>query len=237
MGEGRVEAIEGALAARRADGPQRAGRTQGPGVDAGVEHRDVGAGRRDAIPMCARYAFDEAMQPEPAEVVGHRARRIGVGIPSAEVRDVIAQLPMAEAGGREGEETEGVHERVDAAVAEAEARGSLLVDDDGRRHGVQAVFPDQAVVAQRFDAQEAPVGGKADLPQGGQIAERTTNGKVVSIVDGGFGAKGLAFCVVLLDLGFLYCTWSDGTTPSVSTRVRKLPGVRRVTRRVKISCI
>ena len=27
-----------------------------------------------------------------------------------------------------------------------------------------------------------------------------------------------------LTLDFLYSTWSDGTTPSVNTRVRKLPG-------------
>ena len=38
---------------------------------------------------------------------------------------------MPKAGGGEGEETERVHERVDAAVAEAEAGGPLVVDDDG----------------------------------------------------------------------------------------------------------
>jgi hypothetical protein len=46
------------------------------------------------------------------------------------------------------------------------------------------------VVAQVFEAQEASVGGKADLPQGGQIAERTTNLEVVGVVD--LGAKALS---------------------------------------------
>ena len=88
---------------------------------------------------------------------------------------MIAELTMSEARGSEREEAERVHERVDAPVTESETGGALVLDEDGRRDGVQAVFADQAVVAQRFDAQQAPVGSKADLPQGGQIAERATD--------------------------------------------------------------
>src|SRR3989454_10264004 len=102
----------------------------------------------------------------------------------------------------QGEQTEGLHQREDAAIAEAEARGALGVDDDGLGDGVKVIGADPAVVAQMFDAQEAPVGGKADLPQGGQIVERTTDLEVIRVVDGGLGAKGLPFFVVLLDLGF-----------------------------------
>ncbi len=83
----------------------------------------------DAIAVTARHPFDEAVEPEAAEVVGHRAGRVGVGVATLELRDVIAELPMAKAGGREREETERVHERVDAAVAEAEAGGALIVDE------------------------------------------------------------------------------------------------------------
>lgn len=57
---------------------------------------------------------------------------------------------MAEPGGRERKETEGVHQRVDAGIAEPEAGGPLLVEDDRRGDGVETVFPGQAVVAQRF---------------------------------------------------------------------------------------
>ena len=109
---------------------------------------------------------------------------------------------MSKASRIQGEQTEGLHQREDAAIAEAEARGALGVDDDGLGDGVKVIGADPAVVAQMFDAQEAPVGGKADLPQGGQIAERTTDLEVIRVVDGGLGAKGLPFFVVLLDLGF-----------------------------------
>ena len=66
-----------------------------------------------------------------------------------ELRDVIAELAMPEAGGGERKETERVHERVDATVAEAEASPALVVHEDGRGDGVETVFADQAVVAQR----------------------------------------------------------------------------------------
>ena len=64
---------------------------------------------------------------------------------------MIAELAVADAGGRKHEETERVHEGVHAPVAEAQAGGALVLDDDGVTHGIEGVFPDQAVVAQRFD--------------------------------------------------------------------------------------
>ena len=105
------------------------------------------AGRRDAIPVTVRHALDEAVEPEAPQVVGHGARAIRGRIAALELRDVIAQLPMPKAGGREGEETERVHERVDAGVAEAETGGPLVLDENGGGDGVEVVFADQAVVA------------------------------------------------------------------------------------------
>lgn len=100
-----------------------------------------------AVPVAARHPFDEAMEPKASEVVGHRARRIGIGVSILELGDVIAKLPMSKAGGCEGKETERVHECVNAAVAEAQASGPLVLNQDGGRDGVEVVFADQAVVA------------------------------------------------------------------------------------------
>jgi hypothetical protein len=93
------------------------------------------------------------------------------------LRDVGADVVMPEAGGTQGKQTERLHQRQNPAIPEPEPGGALVVHEDRLTHGIKGVFADQAIVAQRFDAQQAPVGGKADLPQGGQIAERPTNGK------------------------------------------------------------
>jgi hypothetical protein len=74
----------------------------------------------------------------------------------------------------------------------------LVVDDDGLRHCIEVVVADQRVVPQIFSAQEAPVGGKADLPQRGQIVKSPTDLAVIGVVDRGFSAKGLPFFVVVI---------------------------------------
>ena len=125
LGERGIEPIEGALSRNRRNGLERIDGAKRPGVEAGVEHGDLRAGLGDAIAMAVRDPFNEAVQPEPPEVVGHRAGRIGRRIAALELGDVIAQLPMPEAGGGKCEEAEGVHQCVDAAVAEAKTGGPL----------------------------------------------------------------------------------------------------------------
>ncbi len=46
----------------------------------------------DAVAVAVRYPFDEAVQPEPAAIVGHGSRRTGCRISTLELRDVIAEL-------------------------------------------------------------------------------------------------------------------------------------------------
>ena len=86
--------------------------------------------------MAVRDAFDEAVQPEPPEVVGHRPRGVRIAIVPLELCDAIAELSMPKAGGKEREETKRVHQGMDAAVAESEAGASLLLDADRGYDGV-----------------------------------------------------------------------------------------------------
>ena len=101
------------------------------------------------LPMSARHAFDQTVQAEASEVVGHRSRRVGVQRATLELRDVIAELPVAKAGWGEGEETARVHEGVDAAVAEAQPGGALDLDDHGLADCVEGLFTDQARACRR----------------------------------------------------------------------------------------
>ena len=109
-------------------------------------------------------------ESQPAQGVRQVTRVIFVRGTTEELRDARTHVAMAKPGGTEPEETQRLHEGEDAAIADAERGGALGVDDDGAGQCVEMVVADQTVVAQIFDAQEASVGGKADLPQGGQIA-------------------------------------------------------------------
>jgi hypothetical protein len=48
---------------------------------------------------------------------------------------------MPKARGVQGKETEGLHQRVDAAVPEAKSGGTLLLDNDGLGDGIKVVTP------------------------------------------------------------------------------------------------
>jgi hypothetical protein len=72
-------------------------------------------------------------------------------VPAEELGDGGAHVTMPETGRRQSKETQGVHQGEHAAVAEAQSRGALVRYHDGLAHRVEVVFPNQAVVAQRFD--------------------------------------------------------------------------------------
>src|SRR4051794_30945337 len=59
------------------------------------------------------------------------------------------------------------------------------------------------VVVESLDAEQAPVGGEADLPQRGQIRQPFPDSEVAGVVDGGLGPQRTSFLVVLLDRGVL----------------------------------
>ena len=86
-------------------------------------------------------------------------------------------------------------------------------------------------MADALDVEQTSVGRKADLAQFLKIFEASADREIAGVVDGRFSSKRLSLLVVLLDAGFFVTTCSEGTTPSVMTRVRNRPGVRRMTLR------
>ena len=102
-----------------------------------------------------------------------------------------------------GETAMAARQGVDAGVAETQSGDTLAVDDGGLGELVEDGVADDRVVADRLGVEEAPVGGEADLPQGGQVAQSFADPEVAGVVDGGLGAKGSSFLVVLLDPGVL----------------------------------
>jgi hypothetical protein len=100
---------------------------------------------------------------------------------------------------------QGLQEGVDAGVAEAEPGDAVaVVVDDGRGQGGEGLGAADGVVADALDAEEAPVGREADLPQGGQAGQPLGDAEVrFGVVDGCLGPDGPPELVVLLDLGVL----------------------------------
>ena len=83
---------------------------------------------------------------------------------------------------------QGLQQRVHAGVTEAQPGdagagvGEQRCGEVGERLGAA-----DRVVAEALDAQEAPVGGEAELPQRGQAGQPFGESEVAGVVDRGLG--------------------------------------------------
>ncbi len=66
---------------------------------------------------------------------------------------------------------------------------SAFLGDDRVGDGVQYVVSGDGVMAELLDAQQAPVGVEADLPQSGQIGQPFPDPEIAGVVDGRFRSK------------------------------------------------
>jgi hypothetical protein len=79
---------------------------------------------------------------------------------------------------------------VRAAVAEAQPGNALSgAGGDGVMDGGERFGGADRVVAESLDAQQASVGGEADLPQRGQVGQPFPDPKVRAVVDRSLGAQ------------------------------------------------
>jgi hypothetical protein len=119
-------------------------------------------------------------------------------------RQVAAQVGVGEAVGQQAEDAQDREEGERARVGQAQPGhagpgfGDDRVGDLGQGGG-----SGDGVVAEFLGAEQAPVGGEADLPQRGQVGQPLADPEVAGLIDGGFGSDRLAEFVVLLDLRVL----------------------------------
>ena len=124
------------------------------------------------------------------------------------------------------EDQQDVQECLGARVGDAQPgdAGAIVVDDGVAGRAQDAVAGD-GVVAESLDGQQPSVGGVADLPQGGQISQPFAQPKSLAwlmVVSVRSARPCLWYCLIWV---CLYRTCRLGVTPSVTTRVAKVPGV------------
>ena len=103
---------------------------------------------------------------------------------------------MREALWQQVEPQQGREERLHPPVAEAERRGALAVDAHRMMQLVEHVGSEGAVVAEALDAEQASVGGEADLLQIIEVPQPAADIEVVRVVDDRLGAQGAALTSV-----------------------------------------
>ena len=109
---------------------------------------------------------------------------VGLGVRS---REQAAQIAVEESVREQSKHQQCLQECVRAAVAQAQPGDARPgVGDDRIVHGGEGFRGPDRVVAESLDAEQAPVGGDADLPQRGQISQPFPDAEVVGVVDRGF---------------------------------------------------
>ena len=136
-------------------------------------------------------------------------------------------MAVREPVGLEATDGDRREQGVDAAVAETQSGHASPVDEGGLVDGVEHGVADDRVVTDRLGVEETPVGGEADLPQDGQVAQSFADPEVPGVVDGHLGAKGSSFLVILLDPTVPVLDVKVRDDPGVNTRVRNRVGVGR----------
>ena len=162
--------------------------------------------------------MDQAFEAQAAQVVGHL--RGGVG-PAEQGRDLGAEVAVAEAAREMREAAEGLEQRHDARVAEAQGRDALAVLDGGLLEAIEGVLGQHAVVADALDFEQLAVDV---VPQVAQVrrgcrppCSTWKSIGLLMVVSVRRARCSLKYC---LTCDALYSTCRLGSTPSVMTRVR-----------------
>src|SRR5216683_5157064 len=176
-------------------------RTQQSVVGAGKEQRCAQAELGDAIAEAVRQALDQAVQAQAAQLVGDGALGDRFRIAAGQGGELLAQIVRAKALCKLAEQDDCMQQRVDARIGKAQARGTLAAGRDRAVDALKGIFRQDAIMADMLDIEQAVVGRKTDFAQLRQIAQTPADAEIVAVVDGGLGAQGAVFLVVLLDPG------------------------------------
>src|SRR4051812_11209211 len=93
------------------------------------------------IAVSPRDPLDQAVEPEPAQVVRHLARGHVVGGLPQQGGPVVPQVAVGETPGQETEYQQRTEQRLDGRVGESQTTGSLPIDPDRIVDPMASVLP------------------------------------------------------------------------------------------------
>jgi hypothetical protein len=176
---------------------------QDPVAGVGLESRKEESGAEAelsySIAEAVGQTFDNAMQAQPPKRVCGGALADVLWKTSGERREMFAQVCAAEAIGKQSKKDDGMPEGLNARIGEAQSRGALPIECNRTVDGLESILSQHAIMAEALDLEQAAIGRKTDFTLFWQIAQTLANAEIVSVVDGGLGAQGAVFLVILLD--------------------------------------
>src|SRR5262245_41485050 len=172
--------------------------SEGPVIEPGAEHCGAQAGGGDAISVCLGDAFDEAVRAQSTEIIGHASGGILARLVPEQGSEMLADVLVSEGALDEDEEKEDLEQGVNPRVGEAQAGSAVAVNDDGPLHLMERSFADEAIVTDALDVEQTSIGREADDAELVEIFDTSADVEVASVIDGGFGSRGLAFLMLRL---------------------------------------
>ena len=169
-------------------------------MEFGVEDRDAGPVGGEGVGVGSGESFDEAVETEAAQVVGHLAGGV-VGV--EESGDEPAKASVGEAGDGVDDTAQGAGQGYGAWIAEAERSGSLALPCVGLMDALEERRADGTALTGTLDHKQTTVDLAGLVDQLAKVLEPGQDPEVGGLVDDGLDSQRPPFFEVLLDARML----------------------------------
>ena len=198
-----VDSVEGSVEWGRRCSDKGQACPKDSGVSSGAEQRDPDSFSGNSVAMTLRYTCDQAAEAKPPEVVADLALRELSRIEAQQWRQESAKIFCLKTLRLNAEQHKDGEECLDARIVNAKGRNPLITHAGRQGELLDDLVADHAVMTDLLDVQYTSVGVEADRAKKHEIGQHSSDAYVAGVVDGGFGAKGSSFFVVLLHVRVL----------------------------------
>jgi hypothetical protein len=165
-------------------------------LDLGEEQCHPATLRSQGVAELAADRLDETLTLESAQIVAHLAGGV-VGVWHAkQLGYERAEPSVGDSFRRVREEAERSEERRYTWIPELEGGGRLTLRGAARsRQSTQLGLAEPAVMRGAFQVEQPPVDAPSQSAEVGEVTQTPSNTKVVRVIEGGLGVRGVLRCV------------------------------------------